>query len=563
MAQKKKKGLIIGLCIFAAIAVIGVVLGFIISAQLEKLPILQNVKVAGVDVGGLTAEQAEEVVAKAIGSDYADKDLTLQVYGETVTIPASYSGGTINVEKAVRAARNYGQFGFPGKVGEQKQLAATAGYDVDLERYMNIDKDAIMQILNKLEDKYSSNLTQSTWNVEGKEPTLEELAAGNIDLKLVVNLGTPKYNISADALYDQIVAAYSRRNFAVMGNCTETDPDPVNVEEILGKHQIAPQDAYWDTATYKVVESKNGLGFNAEEAKKLLAESKWGTKVTIPFVQTQPEMTTEALNERLFRDTLSTFTAESSSNSGRKNNLKLACQAVNGIILNPGETFDYNTALGKRTTDRGYKAANAYVGGETVQTVGGGICQVSSTIYYCALMADLEIVTRKNHSYPSTYIPLGMDATVSWGGPEFRFRNNTQYPIKIVATASGGDTTIALMSYDDRDYYVKMEYEVLSKTGWSVVYKDFAADNAEGYKDGEVISTPYTGYVVNTYRVKYDKATNKEISRTFEAKSTYKKRDKVIARVAAPEPSTPSTPAEPSTPSGGGVTGSDILDQVG
>ena len=177
-------------------------------------------------------------------------------------------------------------------------------------------------------------------------------------------------------------------------------------------------------------------------------------------------------------------------------------------------------------------------------------------------MADLEIVTRRNHSYPSTYIPLGMDATVSWGGPEFRFRNNTQYPIKIVATASGGDTTIALMSYDDRDYYVKMEYEVLSKTGWSVVYKDFPADNAEGYKNGEVISTPYTGYVVNSYRVKYDKATNKEISRTFEAKSSYKKRDKVIARVADPTPSVPTTPSTPDTP-GGGVTGGDILDQLG
>ena len=562
MAQNKKKGLIIGLCILAAVAVIGVVLGFVISAHLEKLPILQNVKVAGVDVGGMTADEAAAVVTKAIGDDFATNDITLQVYGETVTIPASYSGGTLNVEKAVRAARNYGQFGFPGKVGEQKQLAASVGYSVDLERYMDIDKDAIMQILNKLEDKYSSKLTQSTWNVDGKEPSLEELAAGNIALKLVVNLGTPKYNISADKLYAQIIAAYGNRNFTVTGNCTQTDPDPVNLEDILSKHQIAAQDAYWDTATYKVVESKCGLGFDAEEAKKLLAESEWGSTVTIPFVQTQPEMTTEALNERLFRDTLSTFTAESSSNAGRKNNLKLACQAVNGIILNPGETFDYNTALGKRTTDRGYKAANAYVGGETVQTIGGGICQVSSTIYYCALMADLEIVTRRNHSYPSTYIPLGMDATVSWGGPEFRFRNNTQYPIKIVATASGGDTTIALMSYDDRDYYVKMEYEVLSKTGWSVVYKDFPADNAEGYKNGEVISTPYTGYVVNSYRVKYDKATNKEISRTFEAKSSYKKRDKVIARVADPTPSVPTTPSTPDTP-GGGVTGGDILDQLG
>ena len=223
--------------------------------------------------------------------------------------------------------------------------------------------------------------------------------------------------------------------------------------------------------------------------------------------------------------------------------------------MNPGDVFDYNETLGQRTTAKGYREANAYVNGETVKTVGGGICQVSSTLYYCALMADLEIVTRRNHSYPSSYIPLGMDATVSWGGPEFRFKNNTNYPIKIVASASGGDTTISIMSYDDRDYYVKMEYEVLKKTSYSVVYKTFAHDNPEGYKNGQVLSTPYTGYTVDTYRVKYSKATNEEISRTYEARSTYKHRDKVIAKVeAAPAPSEPTTP---STPSGG-----DILDRL-
>ena len=554
MEQKKHTGLIIGLCIVLTLIIIGVVLAFVISAQLAKLPILQNVKVAGVDVGGMTVEQATAAVTKAIGDEYATKNISLQVYGETVTIPATCSGGTLNVERAVKAARNYGQVGLPNVIKNQKQAVASKEYNIDLERYLDIDKSAIMQILNDLVKKYDSELTQSTWVVEGKKPTIEELAAGTVNLTLVVNLGTPKYNISADKLYDQIISAYSLRNFNIMGNCTVTEPDAVDLEAVLNEHSIEAKDAYWDTQTYKVIDSVNGLGFNVEEAQKTIAEGQYGTKVTIPFVLTQPEMTTEALNERLFRDTLSTFTAKSSSNSGRKNNLKLACKAVNGVILNPGETFDYNTALGKRTTAAGYKAANAYVNGETVQTVGGGICQVSSTIYYCALMADLEIVTRKNHSYPSTYIPLGMDATVSWGGPEFRFRNNTQYPIKIVASANGGNTTVSIMSYDDRDYYVKMEYKVLSKTSYKVVYKDFAANS--GYKNGEVISTPYTGYVVDTYRVKYSKETNKEISRTYEARSTYKKRDKVIARVASPEP-------KPTTPSGGGGGGSDVLDQVG
>jgi len=553
---KKKKGWLIAGIATASVVVLAVVAGFIVNAQLEKLPILDNVKVAGVDVGGMTVAEAEAAVAEAIGSDYTQKNMTIQVFDDTVTIPASVAGGNPDIAKAVRAARNYGQVGFPGTLEEKKQIAATAGYDVDLEPYMDLDEDAIRQALDAVVSKYTSKLTQSSWTVEGQAPTLEDLAAGKVDLKLQVTLGTPEYDVSTDVLYEQIMHCYSTRQFEATGNCTKVEPDPVDLEGVLSEHQITAQDAYWDTTNYVVVESHNGCGFNAEEAAKTLAESEYGSKVTIPFQLTQPELTTEALRERLFRDTLSTYTAKSSSSSARKTNLRLACEAVNGYILNPGDVFDYNVVVGERTAARGYKAANAYVGGETVQTIGGGVCQVSSTIYYCALMADMEIVTRRMHSYPSSYIPLGMDATVSWGGPEFRFKNNSPYPIKIVAEANGGNVTVSIMSYDDRDYYVEMEYEVLSRTGYSTVYKDFPADNAEGYKNGEVITTPYTGYVVNTYRVKHDKATKQEISRTFEAKSTYKHRDKVIARVAAPAPDP--EPSVPSTPSGG-----DILDQLG
>ena len=544
MAQKKHTGLIIGLCVFLVLAAVGTALGFLIVDQLEKLPILPNIKVAGVDVGGMTVSQATDAVTNAIGNDYATKDITLQVFHEEVTIPASYSGGTLDVQKAVRAARNFGQVGLPGKVDEQKQLAAVAGYTVNLERYLQIDKDGIMQILENLAGKFSKTLTQSTWSIEGKEPTVEELTAGTVNMELVIQLGTAKYDIDVENLYRQIIAAYGNRVFTVIGNCTKEDPDPVDVDDILSKHKIEPQDAYWDDKNYKVVEAKYGFGFNAEDAKKAIENAQYGTKVTIAFQQLEPELSTQEMTDRMFRDTLATYTAKSpSSSSARKNNLKLACQAVNGIILNPGETFDYNQTLGERTKEAGYKAAGTYVNGETVNTIGGGICQVSSTIYYCALMSDLEIVTRQNHSYPSSYIPLGMDATVSWGGPEFRFRNNSKYPIKIVASASGGNTTVSIMSYDDRDYYTKMEYKVLKRIPYTTIYKTFSEDNAQGYKNGKVITTPYTGYVVESYRVKYDKATDKEISRTFEAKSSYKSRDKVVAKV---ESSTTAVTPEPS-----------------
>lgn len=552
-APKKRKGLIIGICIAAALVIIGLIAGIVIYQQLEKLPILQNVKVAGVNVGGMTVDQAEEAVIKAIGEDYATKDLTIQIFDETLTIPAQLSGGALNVKKAVRAARNYGQVGLPGTVNQQKLIASTTGYDVNLESCMDIDKGAITDLLEPYNEKYNTELKQHSWTVEGTTPTLDDLSSGKLDLKLIVTMGSSEYKFNIKEIYNQIIDAYSKRIFSIVGNCTKTDPDAVKLDDVLAKHQIKAQDAYLDPQTWQPVESHNGFGFNTEEAQNTLDTAEPGSQVTIPFVLIEPELTTQELKDRMFRDTLSTYTTKSSSSSARKTNLRLACQAIDGYIMNPGDVFDYNAVVGERTSARGFKAADAYVSGETVKTIGGGVCQVSSTIYYCALMADMEIVTRKNHSYPSSYIPLGMDATVSWGGPEFRFRNNSNHPIKISAKATGGNVSISIMSYDDRDYYVKMEYEVLSKSSYSVVYKDFPADNPEGYKNGQVITTPYTGYTVNSYRVKYDKATNKEISRTFEVKSSYKHRNKVVARVAAP--------AEPSTPTG--PSGSDVIDQIG
>ena len=169
--------------------------------------------------------------------------------------------------------------------------------------------------------------------------------------------------------------------------------------------------------------------------------------------------------------------------------------------------------------------------GKTVQTLGGGVCQVSSTIYYCCLIADLEIVNRLPHSYVSSYMPMGMDATVSWGGPEFTFKNNTNYPLRIETWVADGYVHCKLIGTDEKDYYIVMEYEVTGSSSPDTVYEEYPEDNKEGYKDGEVIQTAYRGYWVNTYKCKYDKETDELISRDFDRQSVYKKRDKIIAKI--------------------------------
>jgi vancomycin resistance protein YoaR len=164
-------------------------------------------------------------------------------------------------------------------------------------------------------------------------------------------------------------------------------------------------------------------------------------------------------------------------------------------------------------------------------TYGGGICQVASTLYYCTLLAELETLVRENHGFVPDYVPLGMDATVSWGSIDFRFRNSSKYPIRIEATADGGSVTVSLVGTDDKDYYIEMEYEALSKEEYSVSYKTMSANNTDGYKDGDYITEPFTGYQVKTYRCKYHKDTKELISRDYVDRSTYKKRDGVICRI--------------------------------
>ena len=281
----------------------------------------------------------------------------------------------------------------------------------------------------------------------------------------------------------------------------------------------------------------------------LLNAAKPGETLEIQLGYLTPALTKEAIESTLFQDVLGSYKAYQASSSNRATNLQLACRAVNGYILKPGETFSFNDVVGKRTAEKGYKSAAAYVNGKTVDSLGGGICQVSSSLYYCALLADLEILTRTNHSYPSSYVPIGLDATVSWGGPEFRFRNNTNYPIRIEASASGGTVNVSFIGTDEKDYYIKLGSETLEEIPYKTIYKTMDADNEKGYKNGDVIQSAHTGYRAVSYSYKYSKTTDKLLSSDVIAYSTYRKTDLIICRIEVPETTPPETdPPETTDP---------------
>ena len=514
--------------------------------------ILENVTVAGVNVGGMTRQEAVAALTSATADTYTSTPMVVSVYDVSVTIDPEVSGASLNANAAVWRAYQFGRRGFAQQQAKDRKMAATEGIQVDATPYLGLNKSAIKKALNTFTDHYTTTLTQSTYEVTGTAP----------ELTLTVHLGIPEYGLDLDALYADVLAAYSDNLFHTEGTCAILEPTPIDLDGILEEYAVAPIDAKFNTETFEIIDGSNGCSFDIAAVTEILSNTPYGETVDIPFDIIKPETTSEMLSEMLYRDALGTHTATQSSSANRQTNLRLACEAINGIILMPGDVFSYNETLGERTEDKGYKYGASYSGGETISTIGGGICQVSSTLYYCALQADLEIITRENHSYAPGYVPLGMDATVSWGYLDFCFRNNQDYPIRIDAQADGGSTTITLMGTDTKDYYIDMEYVVTAYYPYETVYETHPTNNPKGYKDGEYIVSPCSGYDVNTYRCKYNKETKELISRDFEAKSKFVKRDAIICKIDDTPTETPPTtetttpPEDQETPGigNGGVT---------
>ena len=310
--------------------------------------------------------------------------------------------------------------------------------------------------------------------------------------------------------------------------------------------------ASFDKASGTVVPGRAGVDFGFSDLQTAYNAAAPGETVDVPNATVElPEVTEEQLNKVIFRDELSSYTTKVGGAAGRRANVKLTASRIDGYILNSGETMKYGPLVTPFTAANGYSPAPGYLQGKTVDMVGGGACQASSTLYAAALYANLEIVQRTNHGFASDYIGLGLDATVAEGGPEFEFRNNTNYPIKVCAeyTTSGNKNylKITILGTKVDDTYVKIRADVLETIPFTeeIIETDELAPG-----ERKVEQTAYTGYKVKTYRNVYS-GDGKLISSTFEASSNYKARDRIVlvGKAADAAPVTPGTtaPADPGT----------------
>ena len=344
------------------------------------------------------------------------------------------------------------------------------------------------------------------------------------------------------------IASYSQSGYTIPVTLETLPAQDLTAQQLHDRLHGEMKNASYDAASGSIVLEQFGADFDVAAAQTALDGAVPGETVSVPAVIEEPEVTASDLKMLLFRDVLGEARTHVSGSAGRIGNVKLSAKLINGIVLNSGDTFSYNDSVGKRTEARGFKPAPAYVKGETVDEVGGGICQTSSTLYLACLLSNMEITERYAHRYVPAYIDWGMDATVSWGGPDYKFTNNTLYPVKIVTEYSKGYLTIKLLGTNIDGTRVKMTNKVLSKTPWETVYQE---DSTMAPGSPDVVKvTPYTGYKVKTYQTIYDK-NGSVIDSHFEAASDYKVRNKVVlqAPAAAPGSAPADLPADTPAPS--------------
>lgn len=500
--------------VIAALIVIVLLAPCILAAVSDT--IYPRTTVAGIDVGGMEYAQAQDVLARELPSAYENAVLSIAVdraaMGEEavlVEMPLSDIRIEADPSIAARAAFESGRSGNFFTSGIAYAQSLLFGRNVAPDATM--DASALSERIRSLADQVDVPVTECTWRIVGEELLITKPKSGFV--------------LDQDAVLDAVENAVSQYNFDhLQFALQETSPAPVTMEELHADAYSEASNAYYDKETGTIMNGNTGVDFDPIAVQKLIDAAQSGEEISVPVTIIKPEITKEEMEANLFRDVLGSCTTSVSGTASRKHNVGRAAQSCNGIILNPGEVFSYNSTLGQRTAENGYRAAAAYLNGLTVQEFGGGICQVSSTLYYATLRSNLEIVERYNHTFWPGYITLGMDATVSWGGPDFKFKNNTPYPIKLEVVYANGRATCTIYGTNITGNSVKMEYKELSVTPYSVIEKVDPSLNPGERKQQQ---NGYTGRKVVSYRCVYD-SNGKLLSRTLEATSLYRSRDQIM-----------------------------------
>lgn len=302
--------------------------------------------------------------------------------------------------------------------------------------------------------------------------------------------GCTGYDGNHEAAKEKVVKALNNEQFRnIRVHFDVAPPQDMTLEQMDAMIYKEPADARYEINGNEVtvVPEEVGRYIDKEAVAPLVDKVYEGCEpVGVPFFVSMPEVTADTLKAKLFADTLSTYsTSYSGSTWNRCQNVARAASLINGKVIASGEIFSFNDTVGHRTPENGFFTAKEYVNGESVDGIGGGTCQVSSTLYSAVLYADMGIIERLNHMMAVGYIPLGQDATVADGGVDFRFKNTSRYPVKISASTSGTTITISIIG----TAWEPARKVTISNNSTAVGENTVVRSTRYVYENGQLIST--------------------------------------------------------------------------
>ncbi len=495
--------------------------------------ILKGISILGIDISDLTVEEAKTKINNAIEERFKDENnnLILKIGENETSVTANTFNAKFDIDNAVIEADNIGRNG--NILTNNYSILFTKLFKKEIKPRLYLDDSLLSDTIKDINSKMKDAIVDNSYYIEKNN--------------LIIVKGKAGYIIKTEELKEKIYEQISNihTNYQIIEIPVEyKEPEPINLQKIHEEIYKEPQDAYVQKSPTVVHPEVNGIDFkiSVEEAEELLKEDK--EEYTIPLKITKPKKTINNLGEEAFPDLLATFSTRfDGSNYNRNTNIKLAAKKVNGTVILPGEKFSFNTIVGSRTIEAGFKEGTAYVGGKVVPDVGGGVCQVSSTIYNTALLANMQIVERSNHMFTTGYVAASRDATVYYGSLDFVFKNSRKYPIKMVASANGGVCKVSIYGIkEEKEYEVIIQSKITSYINPTTIYKEDPT-----LEEGKEIveQTAITGCRSEGYKIL--KLNGKIVSQTLLSKDTYKSRNKIVRRGTKKTTTIPTKPANENT----------------
>lgn len=547
--SSKKKIITILICAIILVVAIFASTGFALF-NINNTKIISNISIEGIEVGGLTKKEAEQKILEKIEKN-VEQNIIVKTNDFEYQFQLSQIEAKYDTNKAIEDAYSIGRDGniFKNNLEIFKRKIKNKNIEVGID----YNQELLDNIINEIAVKIPGAVEKPSYCIEDKKLTITKGKAGN--------------TINKEKFKEEVIKRLEleKQNEPIELEIINVEPEAIDIDKIYSEVHKEAKNAYYTKDPFQVYPHVDGVDFDLEAAREMLKEDK--EEYVIDLKITTPEITTNKIGSEAFPDLLSTFSTKyDASNTPRTTNLKLAMNKLNGVVVSPGETFSYNKTLGKRTAEAGYREAGGFAGGRVVQTLAGGICQISSTLYDAVVYANLEIVERHNHMFLAGYVGAGKDATVVYGAYDFKFKNTRKYPIMLKTSIGSGVARIDVFGIkEDVEYEVEISSKILSYTPFKVVREN---DSSLAPGKERVAQNGMNGCKSITYKIL--KLNGKEVSRTVLSSDTYDPMNKIIKvgpskttevstqPVKEPEPTpttpptpptTPTTPTTPETPS--------------